>query len=117
MSIFLEYGLELIAGIAFLVVLLKSLKSGRAGAAGANSAGTLTPAGAGGAAAGPGGVRRKGAGGGTDADDELFEEEIDMDALARAHIEELLRAEPEKVSALLSRWALSEDVYAGAGGR
>lgn len=116
-SIILEYGLELIAGIAFLMVLLKSLKGGRADAADSRASGTLTPAGAGGATAGPGGTRRKGTTGAADGDGDVFEEEVDMDALARAHIEELLRAEPEKVSALLSRWALSEDVYAEAGGR
>ena len=37
---------------------------------------------------------------------------MDLDALARAHIEELLQHEPERVSALLSRWALSEERFA-----
>ena len=46
-----------------------------------------------------------------------FEEEVDLDALARARIEDLIREEPEKVSALLSRWALSEDVLAETGSR
>ncbi|MDG1492178.1 MAG: hypothetical protein P8R43_09820, partial [Planctomycetota bacterium] len=40
------------------------------------------------------------------------DEEVDLDALARARIEELLQSEPERVSALLSRWALSEERFA-----
>ena len=43
---------------------------------------------------------------------DVADEEVDIDALARAHIEELLQNEPERVSALLSRWALSEDRFA-----
>ena len=118
-SILLEYGLELVAGIAFLVVLLKSLKGSRASAPRTAPDGTIIPAGSGGAAAASGGSRRRSGQGGSsgEADGDPFEEEVDMDALARAHIEELLRAEPEKVSALLSRWALSEDVYAESGSR
>ncbi|MEC8512306.1 MAG: flagellar M-ring protein FliF C-terminal domain-containing protein [Planctomycetota bacterium] len=108
----MEFGLELIAGLAFLAVLLRSLKSARSsGAAGAtggaspiDTAGANSPMGARGAAAGGLGV-------------DMFEEEVDLDALARARIEDLIREEPEKVSALLSRWALSEDVLAEAGSR
>lgn len=123
-SMAMEFGLELIAGIAFLMVLLKSLKSARTGTASAGSGGGSGGAsgGAAGAAATAGGARRAasgaGAGGGAEgAGSELFEEEIDLDALARAHIEDLLREEPEKVSALLSRWALSEDLLAEAATR
>lgn len=103
----MEFGLELIAGLAFLVVLLKSLKSSRSAAGGASPDGTsgaTSPMGGRGAAAE-----------GLGADP--FEEEVDLDALARARIEDLIREEPEKVSALLSRWALSEDVLAETGSR
>lgn len=106
----LEYGLEIAAGIAFLVILLRSLKSAKAEA---------KPRPAGGEAlsevvVGPGGtktVARKRRRGSAAVDDDE-DDEIDLDALARAHIEELLQSQPEKVSALLSRWALAEDVYA-----
>ena len=60
----------------------------------------------------------EGAGGGesspgrSSAQSEGANEEVDLDALARAHIEELLQSEPERVSALLSRWALSEERFA-----
>ncbi|MEO0661758.1 MAG: flagellar M-ring protein FliF C-terminal domain-containing protein [Planctomycetota bacterium] len=110
----MQYGLEIVSGLAFLFVLLRSLKSARSGggAAGSGAPGTVTaggtvvPMGKGGAA------RASGDSGATD----VFDDEVDLDALARAHIEELLREEPEKVSALLSRWALAEEDF-GASAR
>lgn len=93
----LEYGLEIIAGLAFLFMLSRSLKNARkapepvasaAGGGGDELSGLLRSAG------------------------DVADEEVDIDALARAHIEELLQNEPERVSALLSRWALSEDRFA-----
>lgn len=105
----MEFGLELIAGLAFLIVLVKSLKSARS----AGATGGANPAGAPGPSSPTGG--RAAAADGLGAD--LFEEEVDLDALARARIEDLIREEPEKVSALLSRWALSEDVLAETGSR
>lgn len=116
LKIALEYGLEFVAGLAFLFVLLKSLKSAKDGAAGSGG-GRRAGGGAGGAAGAAAGTIQaagssvKGGAGGTD----IFDEDVDLDALARAHIEELLAQEPEKVSALLSRWALAEDSYAEAG--
>ena len=41
------------------------------------------------------------------------EEEVDLDLLARQHVERMLEEDPEKVAALLSRWALGENFYAG----
>jgi len=93
----LEHGLEIIAGLAFLFMLTKSLKSARTGASNASETG------------GPNGdsaPRR------SRTAQDLPAEEVDLDALARAHIEELLQSEPERVSALLSRWALSEENFA-----
>ena len=63
------------------------------------------PAEAAAGAAGRDGGTGRGALGGEDPN-----EEVDLDALA--HIEELLQQEPERVSALLSRWALSEERFA-----
>ncbi|MEM6672749.1 MAG: flagellar M-ring protein FliF C-terminal domain-containing protein [Planctomycetota bacterium] len=105
----LEYGLELIAGIAFLIVLVRSLRGSKRG----RSAGH----------AGRGGRAPEGRPGSrpTHVEDgdavQAIEEGVDLDALARAHIEDLLENEPEKVSALLSRWALAEDVYASPSAR
>ena len=95
----LEHGLEIIVGLAFLFMLGKSLKSARTPGEGA--AGDLA------AATGGDNPLGRGLGNGDSS-----EEEVDLDALARAHIEELLQSEPERVSALLSRWALSEERFA-----
>lgn len=107
LTLILEYGLELAAGLAFLFVLLRALKGARPGKRAATPGevlkdGTVVPAAA-------GGTGRPG------DPDRHFEEEVDLDALARAHIEDLLREQPEKVSALLSRWALAEETYAETG--
>lgn len=106
----LEHGLELLAGIAFLMVLLRSLKSAKSAATGSAKGGT---SGAGGRSIG-GAAAGSGSGSSGDADFNDMDEGVDMDALARAHIEELLQSEPEKVSSLLSRWALAEDSFAQA---
>ena len=99
----LEHGLELFAGLAFLMVLMRSLKSAKAA-----TAVSLAPPGT-----LPG--RRAGAGGAEDSGEfDEMDEAVDMDALARAHIEDLLQSEPEKVSSLLSRWALAENSFAEA---
>lgn len=105
----LEYGLEIAAGIAFLVILLRSLKSARSQGEGGGVA-TVAETEIVVAPDGTKTVTRKRRPV-VSADDDA-DEEIDLDALARAHIDELLQNEPEKVSALLSRWALAEDVYA-----
>lgn len=116
MQIALEHGLELVAGIAFLLVLLKSLKSAKAGVSGGSAGGKAGAAG--GRVVGAGGGAGGGGAPGASGDDfDSVDEAVDMDALARAHIEELLQSEPEKVSMLLSRWALAEDAFAQAGAK
>ncbi|MEM8709419.1 MAG: flagellar M-ring protein FliF C-terminal domain-containing protein [Planctomycetota bacterium] len=111
----LEHGLELIAGLAFLMVLMRSLKSAKT-AVSASTGGGASGSGAGGTGrislGGPG--ASGGAGGGGNGELTEMDEAVDLDALARAHIEELLQSEPEKVSQLLSRWALAEDSFAHA---
>ena len=93
----LEHGLEIAAGLAFLFMLSRSLKGARrapeAPAPAASSSNDELN-----------GLLR--------AASEISDEEVDIDALARAHIEELLQNQPERVSALLSRWALSEEQFA-----
>ena len=82
-----ERGVELLAALAFLFVLFKSLKNGKF----------------------------KGDAEGAESDaGEAPEEEIDLELLARKRVEELLEKEPERVSALLSRWALGESFYSSS---
>jgi hypothetical protein len=91
---------------------VRSLKSASRAARGVR-------AGGGGGSDGPGGTAtvKLGADGKPMLSDLLGDDEIDLDLLARKHVEELLERDPEKVSALLSRWALGEQFYAGTGGR
>ncbi len=99
----LEHGLELFAGLAFLLVLMRSLKSAKASVIASQAPPGTAPG------------RRVGMGGpDSDINFDEMDESVDMDALARAHIEELLQSEPEKVSSLLSRWALAENTFAEA---
>jgi flagellar M-ring protein FliF len=91
LEMLLGRGVEIAAGLAFLFVLLRALK-------GARAAGATKGAGA---ASGQGGAT-------------LAEEldEIEVERLARARVEELLRSDPDKVGSILSRWA-AEEVGAG----
>lgn len=108
----LEHGIEIAAAVAFLVLLLRTLKSasrpGRGGRAGALAA-----------SGGPGGtaVVKLDVDGKPMLSDLLGDDDVDLDLLARKHVEELLEKDPEKVSALLSRWALGEQLYASSGSR
>jgi flagellar biosynthesis/type III secretory pathway M-ring protein FliF/YscJ len=107
----LEHGIEIVAAVAFLFVLSRSLK-GAANAArgvrpGSNGTGIDPVTGV--------ATVKLDAEGKPLLSDLLGDEEVDLDLLARKHVEELLEREPEKVSALLSRWALGEQFYAGAG--
>ena len=87
-ELLLRRGIELAAGLAFLVVLVKSLRGARR-ALGEAAAQAETAR----AAARP---------------------EVDADALARLQVEELVRSDPERVGEILSRWALEEPEPAGA---
>jgi flagellar biosynthesis/type III secretory pathway M-ring protein FliF/YscJ len=83
----LERGVELLAAVAFLFVLMKSLK----------------------------GLPKKtdaktGASGGDTAGDAAY-----IEKLAQIEIQELVKSEPEKVSAILSRWAAEDRELAKAG--
>ncbi len=75
----LERGVEIVAALAFIFVLLRSLKSGSKSAAVAAPAHQL---------------------------DE--QEDMDRELLARAQVEDLLRTDPQRVSDVLSRWAAEE---------
>lgn len=83
----LERGLEVLAALAFLVVLLKSLSGARAALARAGEAASSAAA---------------------------SEPAIDLELLARAQVEELVRSDPERVGEILSRWALEDEPALGA---
>lgn len=82
LGLVLKHGIEVIAALGFLFVLLKTLKGGDA----------------------------KNAAGGEAADNEDLNE-VELERLAIAQVEELVRSEPERVAEILSAWAL-EDVEA-----
>lgn len=80
----LDHGVEIVAALAFIFLLMRGLKKGN--------------------------VKIEIKQPGMNLDD-LKDEEIDMDSLARRHVEDLLARDPDRVGALLSRWALGEDFY------
>ncbi len=92
MTLLIERGVEILAAAAFLFVLARSLKKSKA---------KLAPRGK--------GAESSSRSGGF----EIPEEELDLDMLARKHVEQMLEEDPEKVAALLSRWALGDNFYAG----
>lgn len=85
MELILERGVEIVAALGFLFVLLKSLKNG-----GAKKREELEAAAAAAEA----------------AEEEL--DEVDLERLAVAQVEELVRTDPEKVAEILSTWALED---------
>ncbi len=91
MELLVKRGLEVAVAIVFIFLLLKSLK-GAKGSAGARG-------GAGGGS-GPGGV--------------VSDDEVDPELLARAQVEELIKADPDKVGEILSAWAREETTTTGA---
>lgn len=101
-ELLLEHGVELLAMLGFLFILMKSLKGAT------NMKSTIQ------VVASPGGVTRPTASRPTGlSQDEV--ESLDLDALARAQVEELVRADPEKVSEILAQWAKSRRGVVGAG--
>ena len=86
LEMLLERGVEVVVSLVFILLLLKSLKGGGKQA---ETEAAQVAAGA--------------------------EEEIDPELLARAKVEELLKADPEQVGSILSSWANQETVGAGKG--
>ena len=87
----LEHGVELIAALAFIIVLLKSLRGAKSTKAEAAAAAATQAA---------------------KAAEEA--ENIDPELLAKAQVEELVRSDPEKVSEILASWATASEEHAGA---
>jgi len=98
----LEHGVEVVAALTFIFVLLKSLR-------GAKSAVTGT------AATAHDGRSSRFAGQAAEEDAENRLADIDPDLLARVQVEELVRSDPEKVSEILAEWAAASQETAGAG--
>jgi flagellar biosynthesis/type III secretory pathway M-ring protein FliF/YscJ len=94
LALLLERAVEIVAALAFVIILFRGLKRGQR---------KLEPAVK--TSAGQVGRATKAVG------ETISDEDIDMDMLARAHVNELLESDPEKVSTLLSRWALGDSVY------
>ncbi|MBI5362996.1 MAG: hypothetical protein HZA53_07435 [Planctomycetes bacterium] len=92
MELVVQRGVEIVAAVLFLFVLMKALKSGPARkgeSTGSSSAGTLASAAE------------------IDQNDPKY-----LDMLARRQIEELVKTEPEKVGTLLSRWVADQETLA-----
>ncbi|MFT7670490.1 MAG: flagellar biosynthesis/type III secretory pathway M-ring protein FliF/YscJ [Planctomycetota bacterium] len=90
----IKHGVEILAALAFLFVLMKSLKgvkqaAGNTGGAHASAADQL--------------------------DAMLEPQPIDMEMLARAQVEDLVRSDPEKVSSILASWVSGAEDGVGAG--
>ena len=94
MGILIERGVEIVALLVFVILLLRSLRSAKKAANGSYAGGSKSNQQAGSVSA-------------ADVD-------IDPSLLARMHIENLLESDPDRVSSLLSRWAMGEDFYAKA---
>jgi flagellar biosynthesis/type III secretory pathway M-ring protein FliF/YscJ len=107
LELLLTRGVEIVAALAFVVMLFLALRGSkkpkRGRAAGGASAGSTTGGGGAGAGAGAGG------GGGL----EIPDEDIDPALLARTQIEEIVRTDPRRVGEILSRWA-SDEAKVGA---
>ncbi len=103
-SLGLQHGVEILAALVFFIVLLRSLKGGDK----ALKQVTIEPARKG----GKGGNSKAGSGGDAEPEEPV---ELDPEVLARMQIEELIESDPERVSALLSRWAMGDNYYAESG--
>ena len=86
LGMLLEYGIEIVAALGFLFVLMKSLKSEPKAGVSADGSSTSTD--------------------GSQPAEELSE--VELERLAIAQVEELVRTEPERVSEILSAWALED---------
>jgi flagellar M-ring protein FliF len=90
-----EHGVEVLAALAFIFVLLKSLRGAKRAAALGSAHAT--------------------SGGPNDGDDDgdVFAN-LDPDLLARVQVEELVKSDPEKVSEILAQWASTSPENVGA---
>ncbi|MDF1836453.1 MAG: flagellar M-ring protein FliF C-terminal domain-containing protein, partial [Planctomycetota bacterium] len=94
MTTLIERGVELLAVLLFFGLLIRTMKQSKN--AGSSDGGSQSRAG----------------GAMTLSDLEDGEIEIDPSILARKHIENLLESDPERVSSLLTRWAMGDQFYA-----
>jgi len=96
MELLVERGVEIVAALGFLFILMKSLKKSEKAA-----------------------VESSPATGGTSEDartrmaNDFADEDIDVGMLAKQQISDLLANDPDRVSAILSRWAL-DDTFVGS---
>lgn len=105
----IEHGVEIFAALAFIFVLLKSLKSVKDSKNVKTAVATTSSKSAAGGSSSVDGESEPG----EDDSDEL--NAIDPELLARAQVEELVRSDPERVSAILANWASEAAESVGAG--
>ncbi|MCA9000328.1 MAG: hypothetical protein KDB61_00295 [Planctomycetes bacterium] len=94
MNTLIERGVELLAVLLFFGLLVRSMKLSKS------------------ATTAEGAAQRGATGGMTLSDLESGEIEIDPSILARKHVENLLESDPDRVSSLLTRWAMGDQFYA-----
>jgi flagellar biosynthesis/type III secretory pathway M-ring protein FliF/YscJ len=94
MTTLIEHGVEMLAVLLFFGLLLRSMKQAK---------GVVT---------GEGSSHSRSISTMTLSDLEDGEIEIDPSLLARKHIENLLESDPDRVSSLLTRWAMGDQFYA-----
>ena len=104
----LRHGIEGLAALFFLIVLLRSLKSGDKALQAASAKSRKASASR--AASASRGLAKP-----TEEEEQDEEIEIDPEVLARRQIEQLIDTDPERVSALLSRWAMGDNYYSESG--
>ncbi len=94
MTTLIERGVELLAVLLFFGLLMRTMKQSKN--AGSSESGS----------------KYSSTGGMTLSDLEDGEIEIDPSILARKHVENLLESDPDRVSSLLTRWAMADQQYA-----
>ena len=94
MTTLIERGVELLAVLLFFGLLIRTMKQSKNAATADSKA------------------KSSSTGGMTLSDLEDGEIEIDPSLLARKHIENLLESDPDRVSSLLTRWAMADQQYA-----
>jgi flagellar biosynthesis/type III secretory pathway M-ring protein FliF/YscJ len=99
----IEHGVELLAALAFIIVLFKSLRGAKS-ARGTAAATTVRGSGSG----------RAGGHAGLDEQDDGLDD-LDPELLARVQVEQLVRSDPERVSEILAQWASTSFEKAGTG--
>lgn len=112
LDMILQHAVEGIAALVFLIVLLRTLKGSQNAPAGKGKSKGKASGRTGGGAGSAGQIGRPGGGLHTYENEDGEPIEIVPEVLARRQVEELIEIDPERVSSLLSRWAMGDEYYA-----